>query len=643
MGRRFKKKTKNNKQKSRKLDRVASKQYRKRALIYKAKRHVVNLANYNLTDDEYIILGKGLKFIPKPKAYNVRKSILKDFDIMARKMRCRYHFHDSENVQIHPFRVKSNFQPAPTCHELETYLDLTKLEISSMELENKSFNFSKDQYQTLLMLKNKKDIILSKSDKGGAIVISKREHYINEGLRQLNSNHYREIDQPDLQTITQEFRTYFLDLHKRGEIDGTTTEFLCGPRGKNPRLGRLFLLPKIHKLNKDTIANLQNRTTTISQLPPCRPIISQCNAVTERISQFIDYFLLPIVKRQNSYIRDSGDFINQIENLHPNANCLLVSFDCTSMYTMMEFNELISAVGRAYDNAVNTDYTIKLPTKDTIVSFLSYILQNNYFEFNGKCYQQMIGASMGSKCSPEICDIRAFEIINEIFNKFNQTEYIAFYGRYRDDGFLIYDGSLNDIKELFHIANNHHPFLKFTYNVSETEMVFLDTTVYKGTRFDTDGILDIRSYIKPTNTHQYLDRSSMHNPSVFNALIKGETLRHCRNNSNIQYRDDILGKFKHHLIERGYKSSEIDKSMNSALNKNRSELLQFRPRINRQIPLVFITKFHFSIRKINKLLRKHFRKLQKDDRCKEIFAAPPMIAYSKHRNLKDILTSSILK
>ena len=29
---------------------------------------------------------------------------------------------------------------------------------------------------------------------------------------------------------------------------------------------------------------------------------------------------------------------------------------------------------------------------------------------------------MGSKCSPEICDVRAFEVIQEILNTFDNTE-----------------------------------------------------------------------------------------------------------------------------------------------------------------------------------------------------------------------------
>ena len=41
------------------------------------------------------------------------------------------------------------------------------------------------------------------------------------------------------------------------------------------------------------------------------------------------------------------------------------------------------------------------------------------------------------------------------------------------------------------LANRHHPSIKFTAEISDKEINFLDTTVYKGERFHNQGILDI--------------------------------------------------------------------------------------------------------------------------------------------------------
>ena len=44
---------------------------------------------------------------------------------------------------------------------------------------------------------------------------------------------------------------------------------------------------------------------------PARPIISQCGAPTETIGRFLDYFLKPIVKKQNNIYQRHTRFYKQ--------------------------------------------------------------------------------------------------------------------------------------------------------------------------------------------------------------------------------------------------------------------------------------------------------------------------------------------
>ena len=63
-----------------------------------------------------------------------------------------------------------------------------------------------------------------------------------------------------------------------------------------------------------------------------------------------------------------------------------------------------------------------------------------------------------------------------------------------------------------------------------------------------------------------------------------------------------------HLKQRVYKEHEIHRNCESALNIERPELLRFKQESDKQIPLVFVTKYHFSLGNINKALRKHDKK-----------------------------------
>ena len=78
-------------------------------------------------------------------------------------------------------------------------------------------------------------------------------------------------------------------------------------------------------------------------------------------------------------------------------------------------------------------------------------------------------------------------------------------------------------------ANKHHPTIKFTAEIPETETTFLDTNIYEGERFRSSSVLDVRTHFKPTETFQYTHFSSCHPTGVKKGFIKGEALRLLQN------------------------------------------------------------------------------------------------------------------
>ena len=78
-----------------------------------------------------------------------------------------------------------------------------------------------------------------------------------------------------------------LDFYKKGLLNKNMVAF-CSPP-KKVRLARLYFLKKIHKTPMGI-----------------RPIVSSCESVTENISQFLDYWLQPIMKSLPSYIKDTS-------------------------------------------------------------------------------------------------------------------------------------------------------------------------------------------------------------------------------------------------------------------------------------------------------------------------------------------------
>ena len=73
-----------------------------------------------------------------------------------------------------------------------------------------------------------------------------------------------------------------------------------------------------------------------------RPFISGYNGPTERISSFVDRLTHPIAQSQDSYLKDTTDFINCVEKTEVPADVILISTDVTTLYTNIPQEEGIN-------------------------------------------------------------------------------------------------------------------------------------------------------------------------------------------------------------------------------------------------------------------------------------------------------------
>lgn len=114
-------------------------------------------------------------------------------------------------------------------------------------------------------------------------------------------------------------------MHINSNIDKITHKFLSPPLKFRP--GRLYLLPKIHKISVLDIEKFKGREALQrGMLVPGRPIIS-----TMLIGHFVDHFLVTLVQTQYTYARDTKDFINKIESMHLDPDTWLITNDVTFM------------------------------------------------------------------------------------------------------------------------------------------------------------------------------------------------------------------------------------------------------------------------------------------------------------------------
>ena len=117
------------------------------------KKHIINLSNIELSNDQINSLAKGLKFIPTPvtKPTQIKRQILRGFDQFARRMRLMYIFHGLDS-EPHPFRMKSTWEPPMQRSVAESYLEEVKSEIADLKLPKPRNNRPPAERETLKAL-----------------------------------------------------------------------------------------------------------------------------------------------------------------------------------------------------------------------------------------------------------------------------------------------------------------------------------------------------------------------------------------------------------------------------------------------------------------------------------------------------------
>ena len=164
-------------------------------------------------------------------------------------------------------------------------------------------------------------------------------------------------------------------------------------------LGKLYLLPKILKRLFNVLG---------------RPVISNCGTPTEKVSEFLDHHLKPVMKKELSYIRDSQHVLEKIKTIGSiPENAILVTADEVGLYPNIPHQVGLKALMEALEKR---DIK-KIPTED-LVKMTEFVLNNNIFEFNSKADQQKSGTAIGTKFAPPYACI----YMDEVERKFLETQ-----------------------------------------------------------------------------------------------------------------------------------------------------------------------------------------------------------------------------
>ena len=94
-------------------------------------------------------------------------------------------------------------------------------------------------------------------------------------------------------------------------------------------------------------------------------MISNRGTPTEKVSEFLDYHLNPVMQSGRSYIKDSGGFLKKIKNLgFLPENAISVTTDVVGLYPNIPHEAGLQALEKALENRnhkqISTEQLVKM-------------------------------------------------------------------------------------------------------------------------------------------------------------------------------------------------------------------------------------------------------------------------------------------
>ena len=150
---------------------------------------------------------------------------------------------------------------------------------------------------------------------------------------------------------------------------------------------KFYGLPKIHKTGN-----------------PLRPIISSSGSVTYVVVKVISKVLKPLVGKSPHHIQNTGDFVSKAKRLTLQIGECLSSHDVTSLFTSVPIDPALNLIKDLLekDEKVNDRTVLSV---QNIMELLGFCLNNTYFSFQNKFYEQVEGVAMGSPVSPIVANL----------------------------------------------------------------------------------------------------------------------------------------------------------------------------------------------------------------------------------------------
>lgn len=372
--------------------------------------------------------------------------MLEEFNSFSRLLKIKWFFKDKNNTNNYNprYKVKSIWEPKDIPYKFDTILLKNKekfnLELNQSLTTKPKYNLKKSEKDTLKNIISDQSIKICNSDKNLGITLVDTIWYKNEIENQLKATSSYSPKIPNTIKIGKELHTtvqkYLHILNKQEQ------KFLLH-KIKVFKSPQFYIIPKIHKIPVKG-----------------RPIVPSHSWITTPPSIWLDTNLRPIMKYCPNVCHDSREIVNMIEENTFPKNCIFVTGDINSLYTNIPTDSGIRKV-----STLIRKYIDEKDKQDCIIELLQFVLNNNYFLYEGNWYHQISGTAMGTPTAPVFANIFLQFLENTCQNKrlASKKTWPRIYKRYIDDILIIWEDNEESLSDFLIDLNQMEPNIKINW------------------------------------------------------------------------------------------------------------------------------------------------------------------------------------
>ena len=431
------------------------------------KKWVINISSKPLSQDQEKLLAHGPNFAVVPKDPPIAQYVVAVENVCSKL----------EEGKAEEFRVQ--------------------VKSAIRKIKHPRPNLTRGERKAIAELKRDESRMILTTDKGVALVVLNTEDYIKKAEDLLSQKTYRVLTADPTMRLKTKMINLLKTIKSKGGISEELYKRLYPTGAGSPKF---YGLPKIHKPGM-----------------PLRPIVSSIGGATYQTSKEVARILKPLVGKSEHHVKNTQDFIESIKGIQLGEDQCMVSFDVKALFTSVPTTKACNIIKQRLEEDPELSQRTSLSIGN-IISLLEFCITSTYFSFQGKFYEQVEGAAMGSPLSPIVVNIymENFEV-EAITSAPNPPQ---FWKRYVDDTFTILQSSTKD--EFLERLNSIDQQIQFTAEEQREDgaMPFLDILVTPR----RDGSLSTSVYRKPTHTDLYLQWGSHHPLSSKYSVIG--TLQH---------------------------------------------------------------------------------------------------------------------